>query len=203
MLALGRQDPDRSVPQYPEWTVADLLSHTGSILARTTLICRDRLQERPSAPRLEEDGDPLAWFRDNLTDMCDVLRAATLDVPVWGFGPSPNIGFWLNRMLIEVGIHRWDAEQAFERPIPLLDEVAVAGLDEFPVMWLARLEDLTTIKLHATDLGRDWIYGPGDPIHTVEGTASDLYLRLMTRQSPVHLPEEWAAAVDSLAPPPR
>lgn len=203
LLALGRQDPGRHVPQYPEWTIADLLSHTGSIMARTTLICRDRLQERPSAPRIGEDADPLVWFHDNLIEMGEVLRAATWDVPVWGFGPSPNIGFWVNRMLIEVGVHRWDGEQAFERPIPLLDEVALAGLEEFPGMWLPHLGDLTTIKVVATGLGREWVYGTGDPVHTVEATASDLFLRLMSRPSPVHLPEEWATAVDALAPPPR
>jgi hypothetical protein len=37
----------------------------------------------------------------------------------------------------------------------------------------------------------------------IEATASDLYLRLMSRPSPVVLPDEWAQAVDGLAPPPK
>jgi uncharacterized protein (TIGR03083 family) len=203
LLALGREDLSRPVPQYPGWTISDLLTHTGSIVGRTTLICRDRLQERPSSPRIEEGGDPLSWFQGHLADMCDVLSTSAPETPVWGFGPNPNVEFWIRRMLIEVGVHRWDAEQAFGRPIPLLDEVAVAGLEEFPIMWLGYLGEPSTIKLSATDLGRDWVYGPGDPVHAVEGTSSDLYLKLMSRPSPVNLPEEWEAAVGSLTPPPR
>lgn len=203
LLAAGRKDLSQPVPQYPEWTVADLLAHTGAIVARTAMVCRDRIQERPSAPRMEEGGDPLTWFHDNLMEMCDVLASSALETPVWGFGPNPNIGFWVNRMLIEVGVHRWDGEQAFGRPIPLLDEVAEAGLDEFPVMWLGHIADPVTIKIEATDLGREWVYGSGDPVHTIQGTGSDLYLRLVSRPSPIHLPEMWESAVRSLTPPPR
>lgn len=203
LLAVARQDLVRQVPQYPGWTMADLLSHAGSVLGRTTMICHDRLQERPTSPKMEHGGDALDWFETNLEGMCGVLRASSLDVPVWGFGPSPNVGFWVHRMLIEVGIHRWDAEQAFGRPIPLLDEVVVAGLDEFSVMWMPHLGDLDPIKVVATDMGRAWNYGHGDPVHTVEASGSSLYLRLMSRPSSASFPEEWDLAVDSLAPPPR
>jgi hypothetical protein len=52
-------------------------------------------------------------------------------------------------------------------------------------------------------MGRTWVYGDGEPAAEIEGTASDLYLRLVSRPSPVVLPDEWAAAVDGLAPPPK
>lgn len=203
LLALARRNPEQSVPQYPDWTVRDLLSHTGSILGRTVLICRDRLQERPESPRPSYDDDVFAWFEGRLAEVLGILEASEPNTPVWGFGPEPDVGFWTRRMLIEVGIHRWDAEYSFGRPIPLLDEVAEAGLDEFPVMWLPRLEDPVPIRLIATDLGRDWDYGTGEPMHTIDGAGSDLYLRLMSRPSPVDLPEAWAEAVDGLQPPPR
>jgi hypothetical protein len=106
-------------------------------------------------------------------------------------------------MVVEVGVHRWDAEQAFGEPSPLLDDVAIAGLDEYANMWFPRLEGVQALALTATDLARHWHYGDGDPGGTVEGTASDLYLRLMSRPSPVSLPQDWADAVDGLAPPPR
>jgi uncharacterized protein (TIGR03083 family) len=150
-----------------------------------------------------EDENALEWLSSNLKVMCETLRASSLEVPVWGFGASPNIGFWVNRMLIEVGVHRWDAEHALGRPLPLVDEAVVAGLDEFPVMWVPQLGDLTPIKVVATDMGREWNYGHGDPVYTVEASGSDLYLRLMSRPSPAKFPEEWETAVDSLAPPPR
>lgn len=183
--------------------MADLLAHTGSILGRTTMVCRDRVQERPKSPRMEEGKDALVWFETRLSEMIEVLETSDHDVPVWGFGSQPSIGFWVTRMLIEVGIHRWDAEQSFGRPIPLLDEVAISGLDEFPAMWLPRLGDVPTIEIEANDLGRSWIYGGGDPVHTITGSGSDEYLRLMSRPSPVSLPDSWAEAVDSQAPAPR
>lgn len=203
LLALGREDLDRGVPQYPEWTIRDLLAHTGSILARTVVICIDRVQERISAPRMADDGDALDWFGSNLEELCEVLSVVDHDTPVWGFGPQPSVDSWVTRMLIEVGVHRWDGEEAFGRPIPLLDAVAEAGLDEFEDMWYPRLGQPSTIEVVAVDLGRSWQFGPGDPVHVVEANSSDLYLRLMSRTSPVKLPHDWAEAVDGLSPPPR
>ncbi|HEY5890396.1 MAG TPA: maleylpyruvate isomerase family mycothiol-dependent enzyme [Acidimicrobiia bacterium] len=203
LLAVARQDIHRQVPQYPGWTMSDLLSHTGSVLGRTTMIVRDRLQERPTSPKMEEGGDAFDWFSSSLGTMCDVLRASNPEIPVWGFGPGPNVGFWVDRMMIEVGVHRWDAEQAYGRPLPLLDEVVTAGLDEFPDMWMPHLGDITPIKVVATDMGKAWSYGHGDPIHTIEASGSDLYLRLMSRNSPASFPDDWESAVDSLSPPPR
>jgi hypothetical protein len=59
------------------------------------------------------------------------------------------------------------------------------------------------LQVNALDLGREWVLGGGTPGASVSGTASDLYLRLMSRASGVELPLEWAAAVDGLEPPPR
>lgn len=183
--------------------MAGLLSHTGGILGRTALICRDLLTERPSSPRPDDGVDIASWFDERLREVVSILRDSDPDTPVWGLVPEPTIGAWVNRMLIEAGVHRWDAEQAFGEPSPLLDDVAVTGLDEFGVMWFPRLEDTRSLALTATDLGRHWHYGDGDPGETIEGSASALYLRLMSRPSPVKLPEDWTAAVDSLTPPPR
>ncbi|MFB3044391.1 MAG: hypothetical protein ACE1Y9_02830, partial [Acidimicrobiia bacterium] len=69
--------------------------------------------------------------------------------------------------------------------------------------WLPHLGDLRTMEVAALDLDRTWVYGQGDPVVRVEGPASDLHLRLMSRPSPIDLPDDWAAAVDGLAPPPK
>jgi hypothetical protein len=71
-------------------------------------------------------------------------------------------------------------------------------------MWLPRLPELPVLEVKAEDLGRSWVFGTGgSPLRTVSGTASDLYLRLMSRPSSVQLPHQWATAVDALEPPPR
>jgi uncharacterized protein (TIGR03083 family) len=203
ILELARRDPDRVVPQYPDWTMVNLLSHTGSILGRTTLICRERPTERISAPRPSEGSDVFDWYEATLAEMLTTLEESDPDTPVWGFWPGPCIGLWEQRMVIETGVHRWDAEQAFGEPEPLLNLVAVSGLDEFTDMWLPRMGEVPALQVYALDLGREWVLGGGTPGASVSGTASDLYLRLMSRASGVELPLEWAAAVDGLEPPPR
>jgi len=122
---------------------------------------------------------------------------------VWGFWPDPCIGLWERRMVVETGLHRWDAEQAFGEPSPLLDLEAVSGLDEYTDMWVPRMTELPALEARAVDLGHAWVLGIGPPEATVSGTGSDLYLRLMSRASAVELPEEWAAAVAALEPAPR
>lgn len=197
------RDPERSVPQYPDWTLADLASHTASIHGRTTRICRELPTERISAPTLPEDKGVLDWYDETLDDMLAALTDADPTARCWAFGPNPCVGFWERRMVIETGVHRWDAYQAFGEEDRLTDLVARSGLEEFADMWLPHLGDVQTLQVTATDMGETWVYGEGDPAASVEGTASDLYLRLASRPSHVDLPADWAAAVDGLAPPPK
>lgn len=203
ILHRARTDRVRPVPQYPGWVMTDLANHLGAIHARTTLICRELPKERPALPGLPHGVDVLDWFGSNLEQMLAALTEADPDTPVWGFWPEPSIGLWERRMVIETGLHGWDADQAFDEAGPLPDVVATSGLNEFPDMWLSRLGDVPTIEVVAGDLGRSWVYGAGTPVTTVTGSASNLYLRLMSRPSTVDLPPEWAAAVDSLEAPPR
>jgi uncharacterized protein (TIGR03083 family) len=198
-----RRDPERPVPQYPDWTLADLASHTGSIHGRTTQIVTELPTERISAPRLPEDADVVEWYVETLEGMLAALRDADPETVCWGFGPSPSVGFWETRMVIETGVHRWDAAQAFGEEDRLIDNVSRSGLDEFNDMWLPQLGELPTLEAKTTDFGQTWVFGDGEPADSVEGTASDIYLRLISRPSPVGLPESWAAAVDGLAPPPK
>lgn len=203
LSAAARSNPDGDVPQYPGWTLADLASHTASIHGRTVLICEELPEERMSAPRLPEGMDPIDWYDETLEEMLAALRDIDPDTPVWGFGPDPTLGFWEIRMVVETGMHRWDAEQAVGRDEKLTDHVARSALEEFPIMWRPHMGDLPTLRVEATDLAESWTYGEGEPAHLLSGTASDLYLRLVSRPSNVELPVEWAEAVDSLAPPPK
>jgi uncharacterized protein (TIGR03083 family) len=203
ILDLGRRDPSRPVPQYPGWTMTDLVSHTASVLGRTISICRDHPTERIAVAARPEGLDVFDWYEATLDEMVATLEESDPETPVWGFWPRPSIGLWERRMVIETGIHRWDAGQALGEEGPLHETVAVSGLEEYADMWLPRLGEMPILEVTATDLGRSWVYGSGTPVATVGGTASDLYLRLMSRPSPVTLPYKWAVAVDALEPPKR
>ncbi|HEU4895390.1 MAG TPA: maleylpyruvate isomerase family mycothiol-dependent enzyme [Acidimicrobiia bacterium] len=198
----ARREPDRPVPQYPGWTLADLAVHTAAIHGRTALICQQLPTERISSPPTPEDTDVLDWYDETLDGMLAALSAADPESPCWGFVPESNVGFWERRMVVETGVHRWDAFQAFGEEDRLTDHVARTGLDEFADMWLLRLGDVQPLLVTATDLGLSWVFGQGGGLE-VEGTASDIFLRLMSRPSPIRLPEDWAAAVDELDPPPK
>jgi uncharacterized protein (TIGR03083 family) len=199
--AYARREPGRLVPQYPGWTLADLVSHTASIHGRTTQIVTELPAERIPAPRLPDGMDVVDWYDDTLDEMLAALRSADPATPCWGFGASPCVGFWETRMVIETGVHRWDAAQAFGEEDRLIDNVARSGLDEFEDMWLPQLGDVQTLAAVATDMDQTWVFGHGEPQATVEGSASDIYLRVIARPSPVELPDDWSAAVGGLAPP--
>jgi uncharacterized protein (TIGR03083 family) len=202
ILELARRNPDQPVPQYPGWDLRDLLTHTASIHGRTALYCETQPSERISAPRLPEGADALEWYEENLVKMLAALRESDPSAEVWTFGDEQNIGWWERRMVIETGVHRWDAEGAFGEESPLGELVARAGLDEFGEAWLPQLPEVPTLRVMATDINATWVFGEGDPELDVEGSASDLCLRLMSRNG-VELPSVWAAAVDSLPPTPK
>jgi uncharacterized protein (TIGR03083 family) len=200
LVAYAKRDPGRFVPQYPTWTMQDLVVHTASIHARTVEVCERLPQERIPAPKLPAGRDAFEWYEETLVAMLTSFRATDPAAEVWFFTADQSVAAWERRMLIETGVHRWDAQQAFEDPEPLLPIVATNGLDEFGAMWLPRLGDLPALTVTATDTGRTWTFGTGAAGAAITGTGSDIYLRLMSRPG-VRLPKEWAAAVDGAATP--
>ena len=200
IIEYAQRHPERVVPQYPTWTQRDLAIHVASIHGRTAAICETLPQERIPTAQLPEGRDPFDWAGQMLAEMVEALASADPGARVWTFGSDPTLRFWERRMVIETGVHRWDAQGALGQPDPLLPEVASDGLDEFPDMYLGRLGDVPTIDLVATDLGRSWRYGEGEPVAAIEDTASALFLRLMSRPG-ADLPATWQEAVDALGSP--
>jgi len=200
IIELGWHEPDRVVPQYPTWRLRDLVIHVAGIHGRTAVICRTLPAERIPTPRLPKGRDAFDWAEKQLDTMLECLRTADGEAEVWTLVPDPRLAFWERRMVIETGVHQWDAQSAVEDPGPLLPIVASHGLDEFADLYLPSLGDVPAIRLVATDLARSWTYGDGEPAATIEGTASDLYLRLMSRPG-TSLPLEWEQAVDALRSP--
>jgi uncharacterized protein (TIGR03083 family) len=200
IIELARAEPGTHTRQYPTWTLTDLAAHLGGVHGRTAEVCRSLPTERIPTPDPDPGVDAVDWAEAQLVRMLEALAAADPGAEVWTFVSDRRLAFWGPRMVIETGVHRWDAEGAVGEPGPLLEIVAAHGLDEFSALYLPRLGDLPTLGLYATDLDRRWRYGSGPTSEVVEGTASELFLRLMSRPG-VALPEAWARAVDALARP--
>jgi hypothetical protein len=86
LAAIAQDRLDLPVPQYPSWTMAGLVAHTGAALGRTAILCRELPDHRISSPRPDPDEDVLAWYRAMMDDCLTELGAADLSTPVWGGG---------------------------------------------------------------------------------------------------------------------
>ncbi|MFV2063994.1 MAG: maleylpyruvate isomerase family mycothiol-dependent enzyme [Chloroflexota bacterium] len=200
LVAFASRAPDRVVPHYPTWTLRDLVSHVASVHARTTIICTTLPQTNVSAVRSPKGRDPFDWYAETLPEMIGALRVADADADVWTLFEDRSLATWQRRMLIETSVHRWDAQQAIEEPQPLPSIVSGSGLDEFSDLWLPKLGSVPVIEVTATDLGRSWQFGSGDPVASASDSGSKLYLRLMARPG-ARFPSEWEAAVDAVPSP--
>ena len=200
IIEVARAAPGATVPQYPSWTLRDLVAHVAQVHGRTAEICRTLPQARIPAPEPPAARDLFDWAAATLDDMLEAFEAADPKAIVWTFVPDKRLAVWEPRMVIETGVHRWDAESAVGDPSPLPLPVAKRGLNEFTDQYLPRLGSLPTIELVDPELDRSWRYGEGEPVAVIEGTASDHYLRLMSRPG-TRLPSEWETAVDVLGSP--
>ncbi|MBO0805990.1 MAG: maleylpyruvate isomerase family mycothiol-dependent enzyme [Nocardiopsaceae bacterium] len=169
-------DPAAPVPSCPGWTMAKLITHTGTVHRWVTEIVATRATD-PVSPRSldlglpEKESDYAGWIAEGAPDLMDALRAAGPDTQVWTWGPGGTSGWWARRMLHETTVHRADAELA-SGGTPRVDAaVAADGIDEFlanlpsaraPREHLAELPAGQSLHLHATDAdagsgGGEWL----------------------------------------------
>jgi uncharacterized protein (TIGR03083 family) len=196
------------VPQCPAWDAAGLVRHMGGILQWMAAIVTmgERVSFRTLGPSPEDPADLPSWYLAALPLTLDVLGSADPGAPTWTFSSTGDrrVWWWCRRLAVEVGIHRWDAEQAAaatdgSAPGPVDAVVATAGIEEFILEFLPGLlgqegvVGLTgTLHLHATDGPTEWwidlnARGSARPEHAradtaVRGTRSDLLLWLLGRR---------------------
>jgi Mycothiol maleylpyruvate isomerase N-terminal domain len=78
-LGAAASDLDADVPPCPQWTVRDVVVHTGGVHRWAASIVRDRLAEDPSPSddELAKPGtrDPIEWFREGHIDLVATATA--------------------------------------------------------------------------------------------------------------------------------
>ncbi len=126
----GLQAP---VPSCPGWTVADLVWHIGEVHHFWGGVVQRRATEHTEVPKPARpaDADLLAWYREGLERLADVLAAADPATAVWTWAPQKDVAFIQRRMAQETVVHRVDAELAAGAPTPIDPRLAVDGVDEF------------------------------------------------------------------------
>ncbi|MFI6489536.1 maleylpyruvate isomerase family mycothiol-dependent enzyme [Streptomyces sp. NPDC050564] len=182
VLAANAADLSAAVPTCPEWSLEQLVRHTGGALRWVEFIVRTRAQENVPEDRIplaggpEPHGDPAAldaWLAETGEMLVGTLREAGPDTRVWAWAGALNSGFWARRMTHELAIHRADATLAAGLPYQVDADVAADAIDE----WLAIVEFVQrtqphdaaaelrgtgrSIHLHATDttpeLNAEWV----------------------------------------------
>src|SRR4051794_11831597 len=92
LAAAARLGLDAQVPSCPDWKVADLVEHTGSVhrwvaeMVGTGAMFRVKRSEMAPPPGPDQLVD---WFEQGVDLLVSVLRDAESDRPVWNWSPQP------------------------------------------------------------------------------------------------------------------
>ena len=210
LLAGAQTSWTRRVPHCPGWDTAELVRHTGGILAWMAAIVttRERVARRTLDPAPEDPFDLPSWYTSHLDQTLAILYDADPGSKTWTFSTRGDlhVAWWRRRLAVEVAVHRWDVQHAVAldggpAPTPLDGDIAAAGIEEFVTEFLPGLlaqgsiEGLGgTLSLHATDGPLEWrtdldadtetIPRHAEADTTVRGTRSDLLLWLTNRGGP-------------------
>ncbi|MFJ8718592.1 maleylpyruvate isomerase family mycothiol-dependent enzyme [Streptomyces violaceus] len=160
-------DLSATVPTCPDWSLEELVRHTGGALRWVELMVRTRAQEEvpeeqvPGIEGPEAWGDAAAldaWLAQAGEQVVAALREAGPDAKVWGWAGILNAGFWARRMAHEITVHRADATLAAGLPYEVAPDVAADAIDE----WLQIVEYVQRTEPH--DAARE-LRGPARSIH--------------------------------------
>ncbi len=198
MVAAARPDGfDLPAPPCPDWTVQEVLRHTGSVYRHVTHWIRDGRQPT-DWERSPEDGEGvLAWLQAGLDGLIDELSGREEDEACATWCPwDRTVGFWCRRMAHETTVHRADVQLAHGNVEPINAELAIDGIEEALTLWLGcklgtsvggdgRVVGIAAgnrnWKISAHDDLVDYCLGSVTADAMVTGAPSDVYLWLWGR----------------------
>lgn len=134
--AFDRGAPVPAVPSCPGWTVTDLVRHLGGVHRFLAYVLRERLTAPPdpaglTLPEVPDGPDALTdWFAQGARELAELFDELGPDTAVWTWSAEQTTGFWLRMQLIELAVHRWDAESATGTPVPLAPDVAADAVTQ-------------------------------------------------------------------------
>ena len=200
------------IPPCPDWDMGDLVRHLGMIhlwAAANVAFPESDWMDVSDLPDLvkywpdlakdyPDDAELVAWYRDTLANLIEVLKSAPADVEAFTFLPAPTpLSMWARRQASEIAIHRFDAELGRGTTTHFDPHFATDMLDELMCGFAPRprtldIERPQVIHVHAGDTGEHWYVTIGtertetsrhgdEADLTLTGTAADLYVLLWNR----------------------
>ncbi|MFH8610552.1 maleylpyruvate isomerase family mycothiol-dependent enzyme [Streptomyces sp. NPDC018029] len=172
-----------------DWKLVDLAAHMGAgnlwVVAAVLEGHGDSYAEN-AAPR--DRAGLKTWYAQTADALVQALSVDPSN-EAWTFFPPHTVGFWRRRRSQETLMHRWDAEHALGSTTPMGPALAADGVAEVFDTMAPRMISKgaasypeQAMRITATDYGRCWTYGNGEPIAEVSGTAEDLLLMLWGRK---------------------
>ena len=207
MAELARGDLDAPVPTCPEWTLRDLIEHTGQVHRWQAEACRVDAGGFPDVATMQAtpaDGQSHAeWFQQGVEAAVATMQAVAPGEARWTWA-KPQGGdtsdWYFRRIAQETLVHRIDAELAAGAGVTDVDATFAAdGVAEMFEVFVPLAAgqpiggDGETIHLHATDADSEWLitlhaervdavpgHAKGDA--ALRGRASDLLLMVWGRE---------------------
>ncbi|MAY97205.1 maleylpyruvate isomerase family mycothiol-dependent enzyme [uncultured Nocardioides sp.] len=187
-------DLTASVPACPEWCVADLVEHLGSVHQWARHAVAEGTPEGRPEDAPADLSELAAWYAGHAGDLVETLATTDPAASAWTFGRGVGTaGWWARRQTHEALMHSYDMLSAVGREEEWQPDPAVAwdGVREVQDTFylrqvkMARTEPLAgTLVLEATDVpgGADPVrIGDGEPHVHLRGTARELLLLLWHR----------------------
>lgn len=204
MAALARGDLTAPVPTCPDWTLGDLLLHTGQVHRWQTEAAREDHGEFPgerSHSRGPADGQSLAdWFQEGVDLAVATMSTIEASETRWTwFPPDQTAGWYFRRITQETLVHRIDAELTAGDVTAVDPELAADGIAEMCEVFIPASSGQPvggngqTLHFHANDAESEWLltlhddhvdvergHAKGDA--AIRGSVRDLLLMVWGRE---------------------
>jgi uncharacterized protein (TIGR03083 family) len=178
--AAAEADLASAVPSCPDWTIADLIHHLGSVYRWVHAHVVRGVTAKPDRSRLDFEAEPRAddlinWWSQEFGSLVSTFDVLDPEMPAWNWAPQgKRVAFWQRRMAHETAVHRWDLQMAIGQAEPIETKLAADGVAEVLDTWLpagrrhpVAQADHTTgdsgghlptgmVALHATDIEHVW-----------------------------------------------
>ncbi|AYF73285.1 maleylpyruvate isomerase family mycothiol-dependent enzyme [Nocardia yunnanensis] len=179
------------VPSCGDWTFYDLADHVGQGNLWVVTAVAEGRGDYHGDPAPANAVELRAWFDQSAKAIVESLSVDPA-TPAWTFTSlmPRTVGFWQRRRAQETLMHLWDGQDALGTAEAIEPHLAADGITEVFEMFAHRMiqrglakEPRSAVRVHTTDTGDNWTYGPGAPVAEISGTASDLLLALWGRKS--------------------